>query len=227
MIRHFFSVSLLLKCAPTSLAKNSEKRISTNDFNNLSSFLSHLVILFYSRMAAPRATNKNLCARCAKPKNTVKCAGCDKDFCLDDMIIHRQELSEQLGHTEDQFNQFAHDIEQESRNTHIRPLMEQIDQWEQQSINKIQQAAEEIRHQLSSRVSSYDAELKLQLKRLSDKLVECRHENDYVDTDIHYYDEQLKLLKVAYDTPLNLQLGYTSTSFIERIHLESDGKLLF
>ena len=73
-------------------------------------------------MAAARA-NKVPCAKCNKLKNTIKCPGCDKDFCLDDMNTHRQELGEQLGHTEDLFNQFTSDIELEKAGRSDSPII--------------------------------------------------------------------------------------------------------
>lgn len=164
------------------------------------------------------------CTKCNKLKNSIKCAGCAQDFCLDDMVAHRQELSEQLGYTEDRFNQFTHEIERETTKPHEHPMMELIDRWEQRSTAKIQQMANQVRRELSIRLMSFTADLQLRLKQLSESLVKCRQENDFVDTDIHYYNEQLKLLRSSLSTPPTLRLQHTLTSFIDRIHLMSDGK---
>ena len=95
------------------------------------------------------------CAKCNKVKNTIRCPGCGRNLCLDDMNAHREELKEQLNETEDQFKQFASDLEKQNLEPHKNPLIQQIDQWEQQSIKKIRQVAEEIRNKVSSTVISY------------------------------------------------------------------------
>ena len=170
------------------------------------------------------AVERTRCTKCNKLKNRVKCAGCARDFCLDDMIVHRQELGEQLGHTEDQFSQFTHEIEREATKPHEHPMMELIDRWEQQSTAKIQQMANQIRRELSLRLMSFTADLQLRLKQLSESIVKCRQENDFVDTDVHYYNQQLKVLRSSLSTPPNLRLQHTLTSFVDRIQLISDGK---
>ena len=52
--------------------------------------------------------------------------------------------------------------------------------------------AEELRRKLSLRHNRFTTDLQLQLKELTDRLVECRKENDFIDTDIRFYNEELQ-----------------------------------
>ena len=140
------------------------------------------------------------------------------------MSVHRQELSEQLGHTEDQFNQFTIEIGRESTDPLKHPLIERIDRWEQQSIDKIRQTAMEIRQELSGKLTNFRPNLQLQLKELTDRLIECRKENDFLDTDIQSYNEELHRLKTMLSNPLSLHLRHTRVALITGICLMADGE---
>ena len=108
-----------------------------------------------------KTAERTRCTKCSKLKNLVKCAGCTQDFCLDDVVAYRQELGEQLGYTEERFNQFTHAIEREAMKPHKDPMMELIDRWEQRSTARIQQMAKQIRRKLSLRLMSFTADLQL------------------------------------------------------------------
>ncbi|CAF4780987.1 unnamed protein product [Rotaria sp. Silwood1] len=84
-----------------------------------------------------------VCIKCKKTKRIVTCKGCSKDFCADHLNEHHNELSEQLGKTEDQFNEFKIQIEGQKAELQQHELMKQIDQWEHESIEKIRQVANE------------------------------------------------------------------------------------
>lgn len=174
-------------------------------------------------MATARVT-KVPCTKCNKLKNTVKCPGCEKDFCWDDMNVHRQELSEQLGHTEDQFNQFTNEIGRENTDLRKHLLMQRVDRWEQQSIDKIRKMAEEVRHELLAKLTNSRSNLQLQLKQLTDRLIVCRKENDFLDTDIHFYNEELHRLKTMLNNSYNLHLQQTEVAVVTGIRLAADGE---
>lgn len=84
------------------------------------------------------------CIKCAnKSIGIFKCQGCSNVFCRKHASEHRVNLSHQLDEIAHEHNQLYQLINQENNDYH--PLINQINQWEQNSIIKIQQIAENIR----------------------------------------------------------------------------------
>jgi hypothetical protein len=99
------------------------------------------------------ATSIIPCAKCAsKGVGIFKCQGCSNVFCRKHASEHRDNLNHQLDeivHEHDQLHQL---INQENNEYH--PLIIQIDQWEQNSITKIQQVAQQIRQDVAQYIKS-------------------------------------------------------------------------
>ena len=93
-------------------------------------------------MASP--TVKNKCSICEE-MTTFVCRGCLKDFCFDHLAEHRQLLNKQLEVIQNDFNQFRQKMIDLRDGSNKHPLIEQIDCWEQNSIMKIKEKAEECR----------------------------------------------------------------------------------
>ncbi len=93
------------------------------------------------------------CIKCAnKSIGIFKCQGCSNVFCRKHASEHRINLSNQLdeiAHEHDQLHQL---ITQENYDFH--PLINQINHWEQSSIKKIQQIAENIRKEIVQHIKS-------------------------------------------------------------------------
>lgn len=140
------------------------------------------------------------------------------------MLEHHQELSEQLSHTEDQYNQFTNVLDEKNFEADEHPLVKQINQWEQESMEKIRHVANEVRCQALMRIRNSIADLNLQLKDLTEKLIQCRKEDDFVDKDVQFFDEGLQRLKDILHTSPNHQLNSTSSPFIKLISLIDEGK---
>lgn len=93
------------------------------------------------------------CIKCAnKGIGIFKCQGCSNVFCHKHASEHRINLSNQLDeivHEHDQLHQLIH---QENNDDYL--LINQINQWEQNSIQKIQQTAESIRSNIIQLIKS-------------------------------------------------------------------------
>ncbi len=91
------------------------------------------------------------CIKCGKDEAITKCAGCQQSFCFIHLEEHRQELKKQLNEIEvDQnlfrakFNDKISQFEEDEND----PLIKKINQWEKDSIKKIQQTATDIKEKV-------------------------------------------------------------------------------
>jgi len=170
------------------------------------------------------ATGKTRCVMCGKEKATLKCGGCSRDFCYNHWDIHRQELNKQLDEIElnrDLFRQsLTQHVEQPNNNT----LMQQIDQWEQNSIEIIQQTAEQARQILIKNTKRYIHEIEIKLNKVTNQLRESRDEDDFNEINLCQFQEELNRLTEALNKPSTVSIREDSTPFINKISVEISDK---
>ena len=140
------------------------------------------------------------------------------------MVEHHQQLSEQLGQTEDEYNHFKNAIEERRSEPENHSFMQEIDQWEVQSIERIRRVAAKTRLQVSCCIKETTIDLNLQWKCLTEKLARCRKADDFADNDVQFFDEELQKLKKLLDTPQHFKIEYTPSFFINKIRLTGGGK---
>ncbi len=96
------------------------------------------------------------CATCDnKGVGIFKCEGCSQIFCRKHVNEHRENLSHQLDEIVLEHDTLQQTLaEQNDQDTNRHSLLRQIEEWEKDSIIKIQQAAEETRKQVEKLTSS-------------------------------------------------------------------------
>ncbi|CAF4339001.1 unnamed protein product, partial [Adineta steineri] len=169
------------------------------------------------------STNKLLCVKCEKVRATSKCAGCSHDYCYDHLRDHRQELNIQLDHIGNNHNHFRQRLNKYINNSQIHAFTQQIDQWEKESINKIQQKANENRELLKKHINENRELLKkhinenihqieINLNKQTDQLRNIVKENDFNEIDLNELNEKLKELERQLHQPSNISIQNNSTS---------------
>ena len=117
-------------------------------------------------------TAKSQCITCGKNKRAVKCEGCSQIFCFNHIADHQQELSRQLDEIEINRDIFRQTLNEQKNNPERHPLIKQIDQWEEDSIRKIQQTAKKCRHLLFQHTTEHINRLEISLAELTSRLRE-------------------------------------------------------
>ena len=141
------------------------------------------------------AMPKVLCSTCQKASGVVSCHGCRRDFCFGHIAQHRQELNAQLDELANNHDELKQSIAEQDVQPTCHPLMKYVDRWEQESINKIHQAADDARKQLLPIVGTYRPEVTDDLVHLTNELVKARQEEDFVETDLNRWREKLDHLR--------------------------------
>jgi hypothetical protein len=170
------------------------------------------------------AAGKTRCVICDKKKATFKCGGCLQEFCFQHVKGHRQELNNQLDEIEVNRDIFRQSLTQqiEQPNNHI--LIQQIDEWERNSIKNIQQTAEETRQILLNNINEYSHQIIIKLNELTNQLRKTRQENDFNETAVRHFDEELKLLTNELTKPSHISIQENSQPLINKISVEVSGK---
>ncbi|CAF2784000.1 unnamed protein product [Rotaria sp. Silwood2] len=146
---------------------------------------------------ASLTSTKTQCATCGnKGVGIFKCEGCSATFCRKHANEHRDMLSHQLDEIvfeHDALQQTIIDHSSQEKNQHF--LIKQINQWEQDSIIKIQQVAEETRQQVELLISSHKGNASKELFDLAERLRKARIDDDYVENDLCTWTTMLEKLK--------------------------------
>ena len=163
------------------------------------------------------AISKARCATCNKQRSTSKCAGCSQDFCYKHLTDHYLILSQQLDEIEVHRDLFRQTLTQQTTNPPEHPLIKQIDQWERDSISKIQQTAQESRQILLQHTTAHINQIEIDLAQLTDQMREIRQENDVNEIDLTYLGEKLTQLEKELDHPSNISIEQDCASLINKI----------
>jgi hypothetical protein len=169
---------------------------------------------------ATSTANDSRCATCGKAAGTFTCRGCSKDFCLRHTNEHRQELSKQMD--EDVIplhDQLRQNLDEQTKKPHQHPLMKGIDEWEQASVEKVHQAANDARKQLLDLVNKNTNEMKKSLEHITQQLKTAREDDHFFENDLKEWIKKLDALKKDLITPqtINIQYDTSTTSFISKI----------
>ncbi len=163
------------------------------------------------------AIGKTHCVTCGKEKVTYTCGGCSKEFCFDHLADHRQVLGKQLDEIEDKRNLFRQTLSEQTTNPQKHSLIQQINRWEQESINKIRQTADETRQLLDRHTIELVNEIEIKLVELTKQLKTTREENDFNELHLNQLKEKLKQLEEQLNKPSNILIRQESSSFVGKI----------
>jgi hypothetical protein len=162
-------------------------------------------------------TDRGRCISCGKERRTVICSGCSQLFCFDHLPDHRQELSAQLDDIEVHRDIFRQTLTEQTTNPNQHSLIKQIDQWEEDSIRKIQQTAKECRKKILQHSSEHITNIEVNLTKLTDQLRQARQENDFNEIDLREFRQKLTKLSEELEKPKNISIQQNSSSLVDKI----------
>lgn len=175
------------------------------------------------------ATGKTRCVTCGKDRTTSKCSGCLQDLCFSHLAQHRQELSQQLDQIENDRNIFRQILSEQTKDPLKHSLIHQINQWEERSIEKIKQTADEARESVLNCINEHLQTVEVKLAQLTEKLKELRNEDDYNEISLTDVKENLNKLEQQLNQLQNITVeedSTTTSSFISKISVcRTSGKL--
>ena len=188
----------------------------------INSALTRYVDAFYHSLTIQYITMKAStapCFVCEQEKITYKCVGCSKAFCLTHLTEHHEKFNEQMHEIENDRNLFADEFTRQKQNRQDHFLMKQIDQWENDSIMKIKQTAEECRQNFTKHMKKYFTQLEYKLCHLSEQLKQIRSKKTFDENYLRHLRQKLIKLREELLKPTNISIEESSTLFIDKISL--------
>lgn len=170
-------------------------------------------------MAETMSNKLARCFACNKEKFVYECEGCSKQFCVKDMNEHLQTLSTQLGELEKERDQFQKILTQQQNDPKTLPLMQEIDEWENDSIMKVKQTAEECRRSLIKHKNDHFIEIEKKLFHIKEQLKNMRRVDEFKEINLEELKTQLTQLMQELEKPHYTKIQEDPTSFISKISI--------
>ncbi|CAF1488568.1 unnamed protein product [Adineta steineri] len=165
------------------------------------------------------ANNKTQCFICNKDKITYPCRGCSKEFCLMHLNEHQQVLNEELNHIINDYDEFKQRINEQKQSPYNPSLIEQINQWETNSIKKIQQKAQDCREYVIKSSQTFIDDVEMKFKDLTEQIKQIHEENEFNEINLKYLKNQLLEITEELKKPSNISIQQDSKSFINEISI--------
>ncbi|CAF3997340.1 unnamed protein product, partial [Adineta steineri] len=160
------------------------------------------------------ANNKTQCFTCNKDKITYSCEGCSKRFCFVDLAEHKQILNEELNHIINDFDEFKQRINEQRQND---SLIKQINQWETNSIEIIQQKAQEWRKFVIESSQTCIDEIEMKFNDLSEQIKQIHQENEFNEINLNCLTTELREITEELNNSSNVSIQQDLQSFINQI----------
>jgi hypothetical protein len=170
------------------------------------------------------AAGKARCMTCRKEKSTVRCDGCSQSFCYNHFEDHRQQLNQQVDGIEVSCDLLRKMLMEQTMKPEKHALIQQIDQWEHDSLDRIRQTAEETRQLLLKDIDRHFTDTEVKLNELTIQIRISRDENNFFETDLEQWEEQLTRLKEELNKPSTITLTSDSTPLVTKIYLNTSCK---
>lgn len=164
---------------------------------------------------------RTICSICGKIQATYICQGCSQQFCFVHLSQHRTNIEqefEQLKTNHDQIRQQINDLKIDPTK---HRLLEQINQWEKDSINKIQQQAQLCRTQWIQCSNKFVHQIEEKLNHLAQQIQNIHQENNFNEFDLNDLKQRLEKLEKQLNQPKNLSIVQRSTLISDKISLVS------
>ncbi|CAF3394194.1 unnamed protein product [Rotaria socialis] len=169
---------------------------------------------------ATSATTSKQCFICKKEKSDLHpCGGCSEKFCWQDLPKHHQEHVLELEKIVIDCDTFQQSISEQQQDLNHRPLIQQVNKWERDSIMKIQQTAEDCRQRLIKSTDDNIIEMKKRLNQFITDLRKMRNDDDFNEIHINKLRLLLEKLKKKLEQPLNVSILEEPTPFINKISI--------
>ncbi|CAF2912672.1 unnamed protein product [Rotaria sp. Silwood2] len=148
-------------------------------------------------------STRKLCSTINGCKQTaaINCEGCLQAFCTKHFLDHRHLLGEEMNVIISEHNHLQHTLSQ-STEPDSHPFVKKINEWEKESVAKIQQKAEELRLDLFKLISMRNNEILSTLQQLSEELNENRENDNFIEMDLQQWKITLENLKAKLDSSL-------------------------
>ncbi|CAF4396524.1 unnamed protein product, partial [Adineta steineri] len=120
-----------------------------------------------------------------------------------------------------EYNEFKQTINEQKQNPQNHLLIEEINQWEIESIDKIQQKAQEYRENVTKSLQTCINDVEMKFKDLDEQIKQTQKENEFNEINLNYLRNQLKEMTEELNNPSKISVKQDLKSLINKISIVS------
>lgn len=165
------------------------------------------------------STGTNHCLNCSESDDVYECKGCLQIYCYSHLTNHREEIEGNFNKLQDNSNLFRQNIYDEKNQINDCLLIQEINKWENESIEKIQLTASKYRDKIIHYINKYIIHIENNLNHLFEQSKQIRKENKMNEILLNQSIQKLEYLKKELDKPFQIFIKQESTSFINKIDI--------
>ncbi|CAF4435903.1 unnamed protein product [Didymodactylos carnosus] len=180
------------------------------------------------------ATSKAQCVKCEKNSGILTCDGCLEKLCRRCFNDHRQDLSKELDNVVYEHDMLKQQLETTENDCHH--FFKQIDKWKKDSIDKINQLADQCRTDIVKLLDKNKDRLMDRFLKITNRVRKGRDDEDYDERDLSKWMDDLKELKdeLIESSNFRVEEDKQQSSWIQKIRVHEafrdqrkakDGKL--
>ncbi|CAF1185236.1 unnamed protein product [Adineta steineri] len=167
------------------------------------------------------ANNQNECVTCNKRKRTYSCEGCSKRFCSKDLTEHTQILNDELYDIINDYNQFKQRLDDRKPTSHDLSLIDQINQWRRNSIDKIRQKANDCIEIIVKSSQTFLNDIEKKFNELNEQIKQIHSEHEFNEINLNYLRNKLIKIREELNNSSIMSIEQDSQSFINEISIIS------
>lgn len=159
------------------------------------------------------STSSIHCLNCDEKEDIYQCKGCLNSYCLNCLVKHRDKINENLNELQNNYNLFKQNINDQKNSS----LIQQINKWEQESVEKIKQIANKCREKIINPIINIENKL----NDLSEQTKQIKKENKINESLLYEINQKLINLKKQINKQSNISIRQQqqSNSFINQIFI--------
>ena len=144
--------------------------------------------------------------KCTDGVGHILCGRCDQWMCTKHFNEHREAFGAEMNQIRREHEDLLRICYRENYDQH--PLFLRINSWEQQSIAKIRQAADEARLTMKKHLDQIKNQLKLSLAQVTSEQLAVRDKQNHTEIQVKRWMEQLKELREKLEKPRTIELHH-------------------
>ena len=163
---------------------------------------------------------------CGTSVDIFKCIKCDRVFCFTHLQAHREETQQQLHNIQHRLNELREKLTHLKHNPVDHPLMQSIDKWMNDSIIKVKRVADDATKSLSNFLTNHMSNMEDESGKLFTAVATASKTNQFDETHIKEWSEQLNKLKETIDQPPCITICEDPTALIKPIRICYNSKCI-
>ena len=165
-----------------------------------------------------------VCARnadCKMKPGIFPCNGCKQMFCTQHVVVHRQELANELDLVIGERNELQEILDRSQDILDASVQINLLDEWEKKTIEQVHKVADDMRQRVIHLIEEQKDDIKVKFADLTKQLDTFRENENFYEKDIENLKEQFLLLKSLLNTVnTNITVTDVSSSLIQAVNLQ-------